>query len=114
MSCWTEVVKSAGREIPIIPVFTQNVREAYKSFNIGVSRPIFHRLYTSTRLPLTPVYGGFPVKLRTFIGSAVVLPTTATVEEIRNKSLEAMEKMIKKHQVALPGNTFAAMSERFL
>ena len=29
-----------------------------------------------------PIYGGFPVKLRTFIGSAITFPTTATIEEV--------------------------------
>jgi len=111
---FARVVKSAGGEIPIIPVFTQNIREAYKSFNVGVSRPFWHWLHETTRLPLVPIYGGVPVKLRTFIGSAIVLPSTATVEQIRSRTLEAMENMIKTHQVTVPGSQLVALSERFI
>jgi len=111
---FARVVKSAGGDIPIIPVFTQNIREAYKSFNMGVSRPFWHWLHETTRLPLVPIYGGVPVKLRTFIGSAIVLPSTATVEQIRSRTIEAMENMIKTHQATIPGNQFVALSERFI
>lgn len=111
---FARVVKSAGGEIPIIPVFTQNIREAYKSFNMGFTRHFWHWLHDTTRIPLIPIYGGVPVKLRTFIGSAIILPSTATVEQIRSRSLEAMENMIKTHQITRPGSQLVALSERFI
>ena len=49
---FAQVVKDAGGSIPIIPVFTQNVREAYKSFNIGVTRPLWVWLYEKKKIPL--------------------------------------------------------------
>ena len=49
---FAQVVKEAGGSIPIIPVFTQNIREAYKSFNFGITRPIWAWLYQVTRMPL--------------------------------------------------------------
>ena len=96
---FAQVVRDAGGSIPIIPVFTQNIREAYKSLNFGVTRPFWVWFYEKTRAPLggldsqilififklcnlVPVYGSFPVKLRTFIGSAISHPSTATIEEV--------------------------------
>lgn len=110
---FAHVVRDAGGSIPIIPVFTQNVREAYKSFNFGFTRPFCVWLFEKTRMPLVPVYGNFPVKLRTFIGSAILHPSTATIEEIRSASLEAMENLIKTHQKS-PGNTWRALAERII
>ena len=51
---FAHVIKEAGipGSIPIIPVFTQNIREAYKSFNHGVSKPFWEWFYSSTRIPL--------------------------------------------------------------
>ena len=49
---FAKVVKEAGGSVPIIPVFTQNVREAYKSFNFGVTRPFWTWFYEKTRIPL--------------------------------------------------------------
>lgn len=48
--------------VPIVPIFTQNIREAFRSVAFG--RGLFKRLYDKTRLPIVPIYGGFPVKLR--------------------------------------------------
>jgi len=110
---FAKVVKEAGGSVPIIPVFTQNVREAYKSFNFGVTRPFWTWFYEKTRIPLVPVYGNFPVKLRTFIGSATMYPSTASIEEIRSASLEALENLIKTHQKS-PGNTWRALAERVI
>jgi len=110
---FAQVVKEAGDSIPIIPVFTQNIREAYKSFNFGLTRPVWAWLYQVTRKPLVPVYGSFPVKLRTYIGSAIVLPSTASIEEIRSSSLAALEALIATHQKT-PGNTWRALTERVI
>merc|ERR1712098_382076 len=86
-----------GGSIPIIPVFTQNIREAYKSFNFGMTRPFWAWFYEATRMPLVPVYGSFPVKLRTYIGSAVLLPSTASIEEIRSSSLHVTRPLLLSH-----------------
>jgi len=110
---FAQVVKEAGGSIPIIPVFTQNIREAYKSFNFGMTRPFWAWFYEATRMPLVPVYGSFPVKLRTYIGSAVLLPSTASIEEIRSSSLSALESLIATHQKT-PGNTWRALAERVI
>merc|ERR1712131_276921 len=55
---FAKVALAAG--VPIIPIFTENIREAYCSMRTGEDTWRF--LYEKTKLPLGPVYGGFPVK----------------------------------------------------
>lgn len=43
------------------------------------------QLYESTRLPLTPPYGGFPVKFRTYIGEPIPYDPNTTAEELVEK-----------------------------
>ncbi|VVD03526.1 unnamed protein product [Leptidea sinapis] len=74
---------------PIVPMFTQNVREAFRT--VGWLRGVCLRLYSATRIPLTPVYGGFPVKL---VASAI-------------------EELVLEHQ-RVPGNILLALVERVL
>ena len=82
-SGFARVVEEVG-EVPVIPVFTQNIREAYKAFNHGFTKPFWLWLHDSRKIRgFVPVYGGFPVKLRTFIGKAVTFPKGTTVEEVK-------------------------------
>ena len=50
-------------KIPIIPIFTKNCREAFRTISFG--RNILLKLYEIIRLPCVVMYGGFPVKLVT-------------------------------------------------
>ncbi|KAB7494906.1 Transmembrane protein 68 [Armadillidium nasatum] len=45
---------------PIIPMFTQNVREAFRTFCWPQKFWVY--IYEKLKLPFAPVYGGFPVK----------------------------------------------------
>ena len=54
---------------PIIPIFTENIREAYCTMSSG--RRIWKYIFEKTRLPIIPIYGGFPVKLTTHIGAPI-------------------------------------------
>ena len=45
---------------PVIPMFTENVRESFRA--VTLFRPFFEWLYNLTKLPMVPLYGGFPVK----------------------------------------------------
>ena len=70
-------------QVPIIPVFTQNIREAFRSISIG--RSFFRRIYERIKFPIVPIYGGFPVKLRTIIGKPIEYDPTHTAEEVAQK-----------------------------
>jgi hypothetical protein len=68
---------------PIIPMFTQNIREGFRSVQWGYS--FWHWLYTHTRLPLVPIYGFFPVKMKTFIGKPILFDAENTPEMLSEK-----------------------------
>ncbi|XP_009981586.1 PREDICTED: transmembrane protein 68-like [Tauraco erythrolophus] len=96
-------------KVPIIPMFTQNVREGVRTLG-GIK--ILRTLYERIRLPIVPLYGGFPVKLRTFIGEPIPYEPNITAEELTAKTKAALQALIEKHQ-KLPGNIFRALMERF-
>uniref|UniRef100_A0ACB8FDE6 Transmembrane protein 68 n=2 Tax=Sphaerodactylus townsendi TaxID=933632 RepID=A0ACB8FDE6_9SAUR len=96
-------------KVPIIPMFTQNVREAYKT--LGYIRGL-KWLYEYSRWPVAPVYGGYPVKLRTFLGEPIPYDPNITAEELAEKAKIALQDLIRNHQ-KLPGNTGRALLERF-
>lgn len=95
---------------PIIPVFTQNVRESFRTMPFG--RGFFRKIYEKTKLPLLPVYGGFPVKMRTYVGDPIPYDEKATPEEIAEKTANAIKELIRRHQL-LPGSIVNALAERF-
>jgi len=68
---------------PVIPVFTENVREAFRSVSFG--KRIWMKLYAITKLPLVPIYGGFPVKLRTHVGKPIPYDGSLTPEQLQIK-----------------------------
>lgn len=66
--------------VPIIPVFTQNIREAFRTLQLG--RNFFQRIYDKYKIPLMAIYGGFPVKLKTIIGEPIYVNPELEVEEV--------------------------------
>ncbi|XP_032078835.1 transmembrane protein 68-like [Thamnophis elegans] len=97
-------------KVPIIPMCTQNVREGYWIF--GRSRALARRLYEYSRIPFLPVYGGFPVKFRTYIGEPILYNPNVTSEELAEKTQIALQSLIRKHQ-QIPGSICRALLERF-
>ncbi|KAG6940534.1 transmembrane protein 68-like [Chelydra serpentina] len=96
-------------KVPIIPLFTQNIQEGYRTLGkIG----IFRWLYESSRLPLVPVYGMFPVKLRTYVGDPIPYDPNITATELVEKTKIAIETLRDRHQ-KLPGSILRALLERF-
>ena len=73
------------------------------SFMIGV--------YNKLRFPCVPLYGGFPVKLRTIIGAPIPFDKDDTPFTLREKCKGAIENLIKEHQ-RVPGSIFCALLER--
>eukprot|EP00092_Neocalanus_flemingeri_P071266 GFUD01087582.1.p1 GENE.GFUD01087582.1~~GFUD01087582.1.p1 ORF type:complete len:370 (+),score=92.61 GFUD01087582.1:112-1221(+) len=95
--------------VPILPVFTENVREAFRVFPFG--NRFFYWLFEKTRLPLRPVFGGFPVKLRTHIGEPIYPEPGMTPEEMRDQCKESLERIIAQHQ-RIPGSIFRGIFDR--
>ncbi|CAH2057094.1 unnamed protein product, partial [Iphiclides podalirius] len=96
-------------KVPIVPMFTRNVREAFRT--VGWLRGVCLRLYAATRVPLAPVYGGFPVKLVTHLGEPIPYDGALTPEQLQRKVASAIEKLIEEHQ-RVPGNILLALTER--
>ncbi|XP_039382102.1 transmembrane protein 68-like isoform X2 [Mauremys reevesii] len=96
-------------KVPIIPLFTQNIREGCGTLGkIG----FFRWFYERSRLPLIPVYGGFPVKLCTYVGDPIPYDPNITATELVEKTKIAIEKLRDRHQ-KLPGSILRALLERF-
>ena len=95
---------------PIIPIFTRNIREAIRSFN--TPRSFWRWVYHKTQLPLVPIYGGFPVKLKTYIGEPIHFDPSHTPESLAKLVSQQMEAMIEQHQPR-PGNILRGLNERF-
>lgn len=88
---------------PIIPVFTENIREAFEYMQTGkgidwyefeklgrckssdIFTALFKKFYERTRWPLRPLYGGFPVKLITYVGKPIRYEANVTPEELVTK-----------------------------
>ncbi|XP_033011113.1 transmembrane protein 68-like isoform X2 [Lacerta agilis] len=122
-------------KVPIIPIFTQNCCEIFR--NIGKTR-LTRWLYEKTRLLYLPIYGGFPVKLRTYIGEPIPYDPNITATELAEKDFfsppcapefapegpskatppvgdstkTAIENLRDKYQKR-PGSILRALSERF-
>lgn len=95
---------------PIIPVFTENIREGYRSVNL--MRGLLIKLYNIVRIPVAPLYGGFPVKFRTHLGPPIAFDPTLTPEQLQKKVAAAIEDLINKHQ-RKPGSIWHALLQRF-
>ncbi|KAG8442045.1 hypothetical protein GDO86_011004 [Hymenochirus boettgeri] len=96
-------------QVPIIPMFTQNVREGFRS--LGGIR-LFRWIYERFKIPLVPIYGGFPVKFRTYLGEPIPYDPSLSAAQLAEKTKCAVQALIDKHQ-KIPGNIFRALLERF-
>nr|XP_060631305.1 monoacylglycerol/Diacylglycerol O-acyltransferase-like [Anolis sagrei ordinatus] len=96
-------------KVPIIPMFTQNLREGYRS--TGKTR-LSRWLYEHTRFLVLPIYGGFPVKFRTYIGEPIPYDPNITAKELAEKAKAAVEHLRDRYQKR-PGNILRALLERF-
>lgn len=96
-------------KVPIVPMFTENVREAFRT--LKPFRKAWLKVYSWTKLPVVPIYGGFPVKLVTHLGKPIY-PKTDSPIELQKQVAEAINEMIVKHQ-RLPGSIIKAFGDRF-
>ncbi|XP_036361727.1 transmembrane protein 68 isoform X2 [Octopus sinensis] len=95
--------------VPVIPMFTQNIRETFRT--PGWSRNILRKLYEKTRWPLLPIYGGFPVKLKTIFGEPIYPDQSESPEEFAKKVECKLQELINKHQ-RIPGSILQSLLDR--
>ncbi|KYM86427.1 Transmembrane protein 68 [Atta colombica] len=96
-------------KVSIVPFFTKNLRESFRTVSWG--RRIWLKIYAKTKLPLVPIFGGFPVKLVTYIGKPIPYDGNLTPEELQIKVADSLRDLIRKHQ-KVPGNITRALMER--
>ncbi|PAV64836.1 hypothetical protein WR25_01060 [Diploscapter pachys] len=96
---------------PVIPMFTENCRESFRTPEWG--RSFFRWIYEKTKVPLCPIYGGFPVKMITHLGPPITFDyDNVTPEEVRKVIKKEIRNLIREHQ-RLPGSIIRAILQRF-
>uniref|UniRef100_A0A336KMQ7 CSON011024 protein n=1 Tax=Culicoides sonorensis TaxID=179676 RepID=A0A336KMQ7_CULSO len=97
-------------KVPIIPLFTENIREGFRA--VGFATSVFLKIYKFLKFPIRPIYGGFPVKFRTYVGKPIEFDENITPEELQTKTRIAIEQLIAQYQ-RIPGSIVHAMLDRF-
>ena len=77
-------------------MFTSNVRQVF-DFPDRLKGNTFRRLYEYTRLPVSFMFGFFPVKLDSYIGQPIETDSIS-VERCRDLAMQGVETLIRKHQ----------------
>uniref|UniRef100_A0A0K0CZU3 Acyltransferase n=1 Tax=Angiostrongylus cantonensis TaxID=6313 RepID=A0A0K0CZU3_ANGCA len=96
---------------PVIPMFTENCRESFRTPVWG--RNFFRWIYEKTKVPLCPVYGGFPVKMITHLGKPMIFDyDNVSPEEVRRQIKREVRALIRQHQ-RLPGSILRGIAQRF-
>ncbi|XP_022910760.1 DGAT1/2-independent enzyme synthesizing storage lipids isoform X2 [Onthophagus taurus] len=96
-------------KVPIIPMFTENVREAFRTVSFG--KKLFLKIYAATKIPVAPIYGGFPVKMITHVGKPIPYDPNLSPEDLQAKVAQAINELVIKHQ-RLPGSITHALLDR--
>ena len=81
---------------PIIPVFTEDIREAYCTMKTG--RRFLRTIFEKIKQPIVPIYWGFPVKLTTHVGCPIAPLKDETAQQLKERVKTALEELIIKHQ----------------
>ncbi|XP_050071980.1 transmembrane protein 68-like [Anopheles maculipalpis] len=97
-------------KVPIIPMFTVNIRECFRT--VSVARWAFVRLYSVLKIPVLPIYGGFPVKLRTVLGKPIPHDDALSPVTLQEKVANAIAELVREHQ-RVPGEILYAIGDRF-
>ncbi|XP_049278541.1 transmembrane protein 68-like [Anopheles funestus] len=97
-------------KVPIIPMFTVNIRECFRT--VSLARWLFVRIYNVLKIPVLPIYGGFPVKLRTVLGKPIPYDGSLSPADLQEKVAGAIAELVQEHQ-RRPGEILQAIGDRF-
>ena len=97
-------------DVPIIPFFTENIREAVRS--VKISAKIASWLYEKTRLPIIPIVGIFPVELRMHFDHPVCVDNEEEPRVLADIVSKRVEGLISTHQ-RVPGSIIRELYDRF-
>ena len=82
--------------IPIIPVYTENIRLAYRTMQSGNS--LFRSIFEATKLPFVPFYGGFPVELVTHVGKPIMIEEGESMVQLHQRVRASMKTIIEENR----------------
>ena len=71
-------------------------------------------IFNNTRIPMTLMYGGFPVRLQTHVGDPIYPKPGMTAEDLRVLTVDKMQSMINKHQHIMPGQIVPAVKQNLI
>ncbi|KAK8397473.1 hypothetical protein O3P69_004911 [Scylla paramamosain] len=94
---------------PSCQPFTENIREAFRV--VAWPQRLWVTLYEKLRFPCAPIYGGFPVKLRTHLGEPIYPKPGESPEELAERIQESLAALIRENQ-KLPGRILRALMAR--
>jgi len=104
---YAKVARLTG--VPIIPVYTENIRLAYTTLHTG--KGFLRSIFEATKLPFVPFYGGFPVELITHVGAPIYSEAGESVEELHSRVQGVMKDIIHDNRSQM--NLSAALRQRF-
>ena len=87
---------AAFTKSPIIPIFSENIRTAYRTMETG--RTFWRWIFEKTKLPLVPLYGGFPVDIVTHVGKPLIVKEGETPKQLQERVRIEMKKLINTCQ----------------
>ena len=87
---------AAQAKVPVIPMFTRNVREVF--LVLGGSLPIVQKLYKLTRLPFTPFVGPLPMPLTSVLGAPIPHEEGIEPSVLAGRVHDALQRLM--HQLA--------------
>ena len=76
---------------------------------MSTGRKIWKYIFDKTKLPMIPIYGGFPVKLTTHIGAPIRAHRDETAHQLKERVQAAIADMISTYQRPEPSITEAVM-----
>lgn len=88
---------ATATKVPIIPLFTRNVREVF--LVLGGSLPLVQKLYKLTRLPFTPFIGPLPVPLTSVVGEPIAPADGVDAAEMAQRVRDALQRLMQSHLV---------------
>lgn len=110
-------------KVCVLPMFTKNSRSMF-DYPIFVKRwKVIRWFYETFRWPIYPMFGGFPVKMTTFIGEPIFIDKSHNSIELSKEIQRKLKGLIRKYQNVdtdtaeekrgIVKNTISALIQRF-
>lgn len=97
--CLISTRSKCGVDVAVIPMFTKNLRSSI-DYPYFVKSKYIKYIYENFRWPLYPLFGGFPVRLTTYLGQPLYITRRDTdAKKVAKKIKVYLEQHILEHQL---------------